>query len=405
MDHHRNQGLAFLGRNKNILVVTGSRAEFGLMLPVIRAIEHDPELDLTLVVTGSHLDEVFGKTVSEIIGSGVTIDAEIEILVDGDTSSSISKAVGHGVINFTDYFSERAPDICLFMGDRYEMLAAGIAAFFCDVPIAHISGGELSLGSKDDQIRHLITKLSSLHFVSAVEHRKRVIQMGTDPKTVFNVGEPGLDTLLQDPIMSRQALQETLDFELREKLIVLTYHPATSLPNALVLSELQAILVSLNTLRDIQVVCTLPNNDQGWVGLRDMLETFRAKNSEWFHTMLSLGRQRYIAMVDQAELVIGNSSSGLVEVPMIGTPTVNVGMRQTGRLAGESVISVAADVQDITAAINLAMTPAFAKRAKIVGSPYGDGNASLRIVDLLKSIDVSDFVRPQFHDIDWKLSD
>lgn len=399
MDYCWKEKLKQIREPMKILIATGSRAEFGLMLPLLREIERDNFFQLFFVVTGSHLEAEFGKTVWEIESSGIEIFAKVFLDQSNEQKGSIGRSVSRGIDGFTDIFEKTDIDICMIMGDRYEILSVAVAAFFSNVLVAHLSGGELTQGSKDDAIRHAITKLSSLHFVTAEVHQNRVIQLGAPPKMVINVGEPGLDSLIQEKTMTRKMLQGTLNFILPKIYFLMTYHPPTSISETEMQKELTTILDSLALRKECFVVCTLPNPDQSWSVVKKQLLNFESKNKSWFKTVQSLGRQRYVAMVKYAKCVIGNSSSGLIEVPMIGTPTVNIGIRQQGRLAGRSVISVIASAENINRAIDLCLSDDFIKKNIDLTSPYGDGKSSRRIINELKNIDLTAVRNQNFHDI------
>ena len=384
---------------RKICVITGSRAEFGLLRWLMEAIERSPAMALQVVATGSHLSPEFGLTYREIEAAGFTIDRKVEMLLSSDTSTGVTKSIGLGVIGFADALRELDPDLVVLLGDRYEILAAATAAMIAHKPIAHLHGGEKTEGAFDDAIRHTITKMAHLHFVAAEEYRRRVIQLGEDPARVHLVGALGLDSLKRFELMSRPELEDSLDFRLGERNLLVTFHPETLLPG---LAELHTgeLLDALDVLSDVSMVFTLPNADTEGRKIASMIEAFVASRPN-ARSFVSLGQMRYLSLVSLVDAVVGNSSSGLIEVPSLGKPTVNIGERQKGRIRASSVIDCEPRRDDILKAIAATYEPGFRARLTSVINPYGSGGASDAIAQVIESCDLSTLIRKRFYDLNW----
>ena len=384
---------------RKICVITGSRAEFGLLRWMMEAIERSPAMALQVVATGSHLSPEFGLTYREIEAAGFTIDRKVAMLLSSDTSTGVTKSIGLGVIGFADALRELDPDLVVLLGDRYEILAAATAAMIAHKPIAHLHGGEKTEGAFDDAIRHTITKMAHLHFVAAEEYRRRVIQLGEDPARVHLVGALGLDSLKRFELMSRPELEDSLDFRLGERNLLVTFHPETLLPG---LAELHTgeLLDALDVLSDVSMVFTLPNADTEGRKIASMIEAFVASRPN-ARSFVSLGQLRYLSLVSLVDAVVGNSSSGLIEVPSLGKPTVNIGERQKGRIRASSVIDCEPRRDDILKAIAATYEPGFRARLTSVINPYGSGGASDAIAQVIESCDLSTLIRKRFYDLNW----
>ena len=322
---------------RKICLVTGTRAEFGVLYWLIDAIHHDDELELQLVVTGMHLSPEFGFTVEEIVKSPFPIAKKIEVLLSSDTPVGISKSIGLGVISFAESLSELQPDIVVLLGDRFEILAAATAAMVARIPIGHIHGGETTEGAIDEAIRHSITKMSHLHFTATETYRKRVIQLGEDPDRVFNTGSPGLDNIEKLNLLGRKSFEEAIDFTLGHKSALITFHPVT-LENQTASTHFSELLKALEKFTELSLVFTLPNADTDGRVIIRMIHDFVSKQRKKRIAFTSLGQLRYLSALNHVDVVIGNSSSGLSEVPSFKKPTVNIGDRQKGRLKADSVI-------------------------------------------------------------------
>jgi UDP-N-acetylglucosamine 2-epimerase (non-hydrolysing)/GDP/UDP-N,N'-diacetylbacillosamine 2-epimerase (hydrolysing) len=385
---------------RRICVVTGTRADYGLLSPLMSEIAGDPALRLQVVATGMHLSPEFGLTYREIESDGFAIDAKIEMLLSSDTPVGIAKSIGIGVAALAEALGRLQPDILVLLGDRFEALAAAQAALIARIPIAHIHGGESSEGAFDESIRHAITKMAQWHFVAAGAYRSRVIQMGESPDRVFNFGAPGLDQLRRIKWLDRAALEADLQLRLKAPLFLVTYHPAT-LGRAQPLSAMNELLLALDEFRDATIVFTYPNADSGGRVLIELLERWVAANGNRAKGFVSLGQQRYLSLMRESDVVLGNSSSALIEAPALHKASVNVGERQAGRLRSSSVIEAAEDRDSIVAGLRTALSPEFRARLPEAESSYGSGDVSRRIKDVLKSVVIED--RKSFFDINHGL--
>jgi UDP-hydrolysing UDP-N-acetyl-D-glucosamine 2-epimerase len=370
---------------KNVAVFTGTRAEYGLLYWLLKDIQADPEFALQLLVSGMHLSPEFGHTFTQIEKDGFVIDEKIEILLSSDSAVGVAKSMGLGVLGFADALSRLQPDVLIILGDRFEALAAAQTAMILRIPVVHLHGGELTEGAYDDAIRHAITKLSYLHCTSTEEYRQRVIQLGEAPERVRNVGAIGLDHLQRSSFMSVAELGQSLGFELSKPFVLVTYHPVT-LGDEQPERSFQALLDSLDCSPELQVILTYPNADDGGRRIIPMLEKYAQDNPKRVFAIQSLGQVRYLSAVKHASIVIGNSSSGIIEVPSFHVPTINIGVRQLGRLSADSVIHCAATKDAIRASMTTALCDAFQASLQSVHNPYGQGDASGQVIHMLKSI-------------------
>jgi UDP-hydrolysing UDP-N-acetyl-D-glucosamine 2-epimerase len=383
---------------RRICVITGSRADYGILYWLLKEVSADPRLALQIVATGTHLSPEFGLTYKVIESDGMRIDRKIEVLLSSDTSIGISKAVGLGIIGFSDALAELNPEIVVVLGDRFEILAATQAAFFAGVPVAHISGGEVTQGALDDVIRHCITKMSRYHFVAAEDYRRRVIQLGESPDTVFNVGDPGLDNIARLGLLDRNGLSAALDIDLSKPFLLTTYHPVTAgAPDPRV--GMHALLDALDEFPTHDILFTKPNADAGGRGLAKAIDDYAAKHPRRVKTFNSLGQQRYLSAMLHCAAVVGNSSSGIVEAPAMGKPTVNIGPRQQGRLKASSVVDCDETSVGIVAALQRALSDTFAAEALHTESLYGNCGASAKICEILATVDVGRDFAKTFHDL------
>jgi GDP/UDP-N,N'-diacetylbacillosamine 2-epimerase (hydrolysing) len=382
---------------KKICVVTGTRAEYGLLRWVMEGIRQSPELDLQLVVTGMHLSPEFGMTVDAIESDGFTIDHKVEMLLSSDTAVGVTKSMGLGMIGFADTLAMLNPDLMLVLGDRYEILAAAASAMIARIPIAHLHGGEATEGVIDESIRHSITKMSHLHFVAAEEYRRRVIQLGEQPELVINVGGLSIDNIKRLKLLSRAELEEALDFKLRKRNLLITFHPVTLEQNtsALQMDELLAVLAEL---KDTGLIFTMPNADTEGRVLFRQIELFCAQHPQ-ASAYTSLGQVRYLSCIQYVDGVIGNSSSGLVEVPSFKKGTINIGDRQRGRLKAASVIDCNPDRASISKALEQHYSPEFQEMLSTIENPYGNGGASDAIVRRLESQSLDNLLKKRFYDL------
>lgn len=346
-------------RPRKICVVTGSRAEYGILSRLMKEIDAHPDAELQVVATNMHLSPEFGLTYREIEADGFRIDRKVEMLLSTDTATGIVKSMGVGMIGFADTFRELAPDIIVILGDRYEMLAVASAAAVMGIPIAHLHGGEITEGAIDDNLRHAITKLSYLHFTSTEEYRRRVIQMGEAPERVFCTGALGVDNILNEPILSLPELEEQLGFRLGEDYIVATYHPVTREPG-MAETHIKALLSALETVTDrFRILFTLPNSDADGRAISAAINEWCALRPDKAIAVKSLGRKRFYTAMRHASAMIGNSSSGLIEAPSFRIPTLNIGDRQKGRARGNTIVDCAPDRQSIIEGLRQTLSPAF----------------------------------------------
>jgi UDP-N-acetylglucosamine 2-epimerase (non-hydrolysing) len=370
---------------KKVAVFTGTRAEYGLLYWLLKDIQSDPSLKLQLLVSGMHLSPEFGDTYKQIEKDGFTIDERIEILLSSDTAVGTAKSIGLGVLGFSDALYRLNPDALVILGDRFEALAAAQTAMILQIPVVHLHGGEITEGAYDDAIRHAITKLSYLHGTSTQEYRNRVIQLGESPDRVKNVGAIGLDHLSRADFMNVEELGRSLNFGINKSYFVVTYHPVT-LGDEPPEQSFQAILDSLDSYPEYQVILTYPNADDGGRRIIPMIEAYAASNPTRVLAIPSLGQVRYLSAIKNATVVIGNSSSGIIEVPSFNVPTVNIGVRQKGRLAAKSVLDAEPNKQSICSAINSAISKNYINAGEKLVNPYGQGDASKQVIQMIKSM-------------------
>lgn len=368
---------------KKISILTATRAEYGLLKPLIIALKETKLFDVRLVVTGMHLSPEFGFTYREIEEDGIEIDDKIEILLSADTPSAISKSMGLAMISFADYFERLKPDMLIVLGDRYETLAVAMTAMNQRIPIAHLHGGEKTEGAVDEVIRHAITKLSYLHFTSTEEYRNRVIQLGESPDRVFCVGALGVENIMKEPLMNIAELEESIGFKLDEPYAVVTFHPVT-LENSSSQKQITELLDACKTFKNMKFIFTKANSDADGRIINNEIDKF-VINNENSLSVASLGMKRYLSALKYARIVIGNSSSGLIEAPSFGIPTINIGDRQKGRIQSESIVNCEPIKENIVNAINVAMGEEFVSKSKRAKNPYGDGNTSSKIVNTIKA--------------------
>lgn len=379
---------------RKVCVVTGSRAEYGLLQPILDGLGNAPDIESQLIVTGAHLSPEFGGTSRAIEEDGYRIDAKVEMLLSSDTSVGIAKSIGLGVIGFADALDRIRPDLLMLLGDRYEILAAAQAALVLSIPVAHIAGGDITEGAFDDAIRHSITKMANLHFATNAESAGRLVRMGEDPATVHNVGSPGIDRIVRMRFLDREELERRLDWSFRERNLLVTYHPETlsGRPAGEPFRELLSALESLGP--GVGLIFTNPNADPGGREILGMIESFVGRHAN-AKAYASLGQLLYLSTVRQVNAVAGNSSSGLYEVPSFKVPTVNIGDRQRGRPRASSVIDCAPRVEDIRAAV----VGAFRMDCSGAVNPYGDGNSAERILAAIRAVpDLKALVRKRFHE-------
>ncbi|MDQ0567352.1 UDP-N-acetylglucosamine 2-epimerase (hydrolyzing) [Erythrobacter citreus] len=381
---------------KKVSVVTGTRAEYGLLRWVIDGLHHSQTCDLQIVATGMHLAPEFGSTWKAIKADGYPIARKVEMLLSSDSPVGISKSMGLGMAGFADALHDLNPDLVVILGDRFEMLSVAAATMIANIPIAHLHGGELTEGLYDDPIRHAITKMSYLHFTAAEPYRQRVIQMGEDPSRVWNVGGLGIDSIVKIPRMERSELESSLGFTLGQRNLLVTFHPETNTGNS-VAAQMNELLCALQQT-DASLIFTMPNADTGGRTLFDQISKFVAANPDRACAHVSLGQRRYLSLLALVDGVVGNSSSGLIEAPALQVPTLNIGARQQGRLRADSVIDCGAERGAISTGLERIFSPDFRKSLPQVVNPYGDGGASVRIVEAIERW-TPDRVSKRFYDL------
>ena len=382
---------------RKICVVTGTRAEYGLLRWVMEGIRNSSELNLQVIATGMHLSPEFGLTYREIEKDGFRIDRKVEMLLSSDTPIGITKSMGLGMIGFADALNEFKPDLLLVLGDRYEIIVAASAAMVARIPIAHLHGGEATEGAFDEAIRHSITKMSHLHFVAAEEYRQRVIQLGENPNQVFHVGGLGIDNIVRLKLLNREELEDSLDFKLGSKNLLVTYHSVT-LEHGLASNQMGELLAALEKLDDVTLIFTMPNSDTDGRILFQVIEDFVARNPR-AKVFTSLGQLCYLSCIKHVDGVVGNSSSGLTEVPTFRKGTINIGDRQRGRLKAKSVIDCDPKEASISSAIQKLYSTEFQNKLTTVKNPYGSGGASESIVNILKKISLDGILKKKFYNL------
>ena len=384
-----------------VTVVTGSRAEYGLLKSLIKKIHASKKLELQLIVTNTHLSPTFGLTVNEIKADRIPISYKVETLVNSDTPVGITKSMGLGLIGFADAYEQLKPDLLLVLGDRYEIFCAAAAAMIRGIPIAHLHGGESSEGLIDEAIRHSITKMSHLHFVAAEKYKQRVIQLGEQPERVFLVGGLGVDNIVNTKLLSKKALEKKLDLELKGKVILVTYHPVTLEKNS-AKSQFNNILTALDALREATIIFTHPNADAEGHEIIELIERYVLLNRNAY-SFPSLGQLNYLSLLQFADAVLGNSSSGLTEVPSFRVPSINIGNRQKGRLKALSVIDCGTSSIEIINALKLSLSRKF-KATISAGiesiNPYGNGGASNMIIKIIENAPLKNLIHKQFYSVD-----
>jgi GDP/UDP-N,N'-diacetylbacillosamine 2-epimerase (hydrolysing) len=382
---------------RTICVVTGTRAEYGLLRWVMQGIQETHDLTLQIIATGMHLSPEFGLTYREIEKDGFQIVRKIEMLTSSDTSVGISKSMGLGIIGFADALSELTPDLLVVLGDRFEIFSAVAAALVARIPVAHLHGGETTEGAFDESIRHAITKMSHLHFVAAEEYRRRVIQLGEQPQNVYLVGGLGIDSIKHMKLLGRSELEAELGFRFGRRNLLITYHP-TTLDSVNAVDQLRELLMAVVDLKETELIFTLPNADTESRELIQMLRVFAERHAH-AHVFTSLGQLYYLSCMALVDGVVGNSSSGLLEAPSFRTGTINIGDRQRGRLQAESVINCPPNREHIEAALQRLFSEEFKMSLCRARNPYGDGGASSRIVTVLQDVKLDGLLRKKFYSI------
>jgi len=383
---------------RKICVVTGSRAEYGLLSGLMRAIQEDKDLQLQVIATNMHLSPEFGLTYREIEKDGFQIDKKVQMLLSSDTPNATTKSVGLATIGFADAYEDLQPDLIVVLGDRFEILAAVSAALFFKIPVAHLHGGEITEGAYDDSIRHAITKMSHLHFTSTEAYRQRVIQLGEQPDRVFYVGAIGVENIKRVPLMSQAELEDSIRFKLGEKSLLVTYHPVT-LENHTAADQCQNLLEALDEFPEYKVIFTLPNSDTDGRVIIQLINEYVSLHSERCMAIPSLGLQRYLSALKCVSAVVGNSSSGIIEVPSFGIPTLDIGNRQKGRIAAESVVHCGNDSRSIIEGMQQVLSDVFRKQVKHVLNPYEKRDTTKNIYKIISTYPLENLRQKKFYDV------
>lgn len=380
--------------NKKICVVTGSRAEYGLLNGLMYAIQQDETFQLQVVATNMHLSPEYGLTYREIEKDGFLIDRKVEMLLSSDTPNATTKSVGLGTIGFADAFEYLKPDLIIVLGDRYELLSVLTAATLNKIPIAHLHGGEITEGAYDNSIRHAITKLSHLHFTSTENYRRRVIQMGENPNTVFNVGALGIENIKKITPLSRDELECSIGFAIGEKCLLVTYHPVT-MENDSAENQIDNLIHALDEYHDYKILFTYPNSDTNGRIIIDKINKYVLTHPDKSIALPSLGLKRYLSALHYVAAVVGNSSSGIIEVPSFGIPTLNIGIRQKGRTVATSVVNCGTTKDEITVGLQQVLNLKLEK----VENPYEKPDTVQSILNVLKKVDLDNIIQKHFYDI------
>lgn len=385
---------------RKICIVTGSRAEYGLLSRLMRLIKDSQDTQLQVIATNMHLSPKYGNTYQEIEKQGFRIDCKVPILNedDGDDAIATVKSMARALSGFSEAYNKLKPDMVVVLGDRYEILSAATAALILRIPIAHIGGGAVTEGAYDDAIRHSITKMSQLHFTSSEQYRKRVIQLGEEPDRVFYTGSLGVENIKKLPLLTKEEIESEIDFKIDDHTILVTYHPVT-LGNRTAKDDIDDFIAALNERKDLRIIFTMPNSDTGGQFIVDAINDFVSRNKERARAYKSLGVIRYLSVMKQVAAVVGNSSSGLMEVPSFGKPTLDIGDRQKGRMAADSVLHCNSDKESILSGLNTVLSPSFQEKATRTKNPYEKEGSAKAIFDVISTYPLTELNQKHFHDI------
>lgn len=384
---------------RKICFITGTRAEYGLLSRLMKMVQDNPDTQLQIIATNMHLSPKFGNTYQEIERDGFTIDKKIPILEEGkDDANATLKSMSKALEGFADAYDELKPDMVIVLGDRYEILAAATAALIERIPIAHLYGGEITEGAYDDAIRHCVTKMSHLHFTSCEEYRHRVIQLGEQPDHVYNVGSIGVENIKMLPLMSKDEIEKEIGFAIDNHTILVTYHPVT-LGNRTAKEDIDDFIAALEKKKNLRIIFTMPNSDTGGQAIVEAINAFADKNPQRAKAFKSLGVLRYLSVMRQVAAVVGNSSSGLVEVPSFGIPTLNIGDRQKGRMAADSVFNCKTDKQAVLKGLDIVMSEEFRQKAAAIHNPYDKEGTAQAIFKVISTYPLDSLNQKHFYDI------
>ncbi|MBT7557626.1 UDP-N-acetylglucosamine 2-epimerase (hydrolyzing) [Candidatus Woesearchaeota archaeon] len=384
---------------RKICVITGTRAEYGLLYWLMKEIDADKDLDLQIVVTGMHLSSEFGNTYQQIEKDGFTINKKVDISLVSDSEVGISKSMGIGMIGFADVLHDLSPDLIVVLGDRFEIFSAISTAMIAKIPVAHLHGGETTEGAFDESIRHSITKMSHLHFTATKEYKNRVIQLGEQPNRVFNVGGSGIDNINKLNLLSRADFEKEINFSLGEKNILVTFHPVT-LEKSTAKMQFKELLDCIDELKDTKIIFTKSNSDTDSRTINSMIDDYVANNDNTI-AFTSMGQLNYLSALQFMDAVVGNSSSGLHEAPSFKIGTIDIGDRQKGRIKADSVISCLPRKKDIDIAFSHLYSKDFQNKVCNVKNPYGEGGASKKIVNIIKNINLCNILKKSFYDLKY----
>jgi GDP/UDP-N,N'-diacetylbacillosamine 2-epimerase (hydrolysing) len=387
---------------RKICVITGTRAEYGLLYWLMKEVDVDKELELQIIATGMHLSPEFGSTYQQIEKDGFVINKKVDMLLSSDSEVGISKSMGLGMIGFADAFNDLKPDLVIVLGDRFELFSAVSVAMIAKIPVTHLHGGETTEGAFDEYIRHSITKMSYLHFTATEEYKNRVIQLGEHPDRVFNVGGMGIENIKRLQLQSRGEFEKSIAFKLNKKNILVTFHPVT-LENATAKEQFQELLDAIDELEETNIIFTKANSDTDGRIINQMIDKYVAKNSDKSVGFASLGQLRYLSALQYVDAMVGNSSSGLAEAPSFKIGTINIGDRQKGRIKADSVIDCLPDKASIKNAFKVSFSKEFQSVIKTSENPYGDGCASKQIIKVLKTVQLDNILKKAFFDIRFSL--
>ena len=385
---------------RKICFITGTRAEYGLLSRLMKMVQDDADTQLQIIATNMHLSPKYGNTYQEIEKDGFTIDRKIPIIDDNDKDSAVTtvKSMAKALAGFADAYDELKPDMVVVLGDRYEILAAATAALIERIPIAHLYGGEITEGAYDDAIRHSVTKMSHLHFTSCEEYRHRVIQLGEQPDHVFNVGSIGVENIKMLPLMSKDEIEKEIVFAIDDHTILVTYHPVT-LGNRTVKEDIDDFIAALDEKKDLRIIFTMPNSDTGGQAIVEAINAFVDKNHQRAKAFKSLGVLRYLSVMQQVAAVVGNSSSGLVEVPSFKIPTLNIGDRQKGRMAADSVFNCKTDKQSVLKGLDIVLSEEFRQKAAAIHNPYDKEGTAQAMFNVIRTYPLDSLNQKHFYDI------
>lgn len=385
---------------RKICFITGTRAEYGLLSRLMKMVQDDADTQLQIITTNMHLSPKYGNTYQEIEKDGFTIDRKIPIIDDNDKDSAVTtvKSMAKALAGFADAYDELKPDMVVVLGDRYEILAAATAALIERIPIAHLYGGEITEGAYDDAIRHSVTKMSHLHFTSCEEYRHRVIQLGEQPDHVFNVGSIGVENIKMLPLMSKDEIEKEIGFAIDDHTILVTYHPVT-LGNRTAKEDIDDFIAALDEKKDLRIIFTMPNSDTGGQAIVEAINAFVDKNHQRAKAFKSLGVLRYLSVMQQVAAVVGNSSSGLVEVPSFKIPTLNIGDRQKGRMAADSVFNCKTDKQSVLKGLDIVLSEEFRQKAAAIHNPYDKEGTAQAMFNVIRTYPLDSLNQKHFYDI------